>query len=188
MANTKVSVCSNALIKLGDDPITSLTDNTNRARQCNRLFEQVRQAVLRGANWNDSAKRQKLAQLADAPAWEFAYAYSLPNDYQRMIKTSLDDDKLVYKIEGKTLLTDEAEVYIKYVYDNDDLSTYDSLHVDALTAKMAYELANAITSKNSLMVAMAQEYNTKINEAKTVDGMEEPQDTFTDYTLVDIRY
>src|SRR5262245_59158945 len=99
MANTAVSICSNALVKLGDDPITALTDPTNRARHCNRLFTPTLEAVLREANWNDSIKRQRLAQLVDAPVWEYNFAYALPSDYMKMVKTSLDDDKLVYKIE-----------------------------------------------------------------------------------------
>ena len=35
---TEVSICSNALRKLGDDPITSLADNTERARLCKILY------------------------------------------------------------------------------------------------------------------------------------------------------
>lgn len=187
MANTSVSICSNALVKLGDDPITSLSDNTNRARHCNRLFEPARQAVLRDAPWNDSTTRARLAQSSDAPEWEFDYKYALPSNYMRMLKTSLDEDDLEYKIEGRYLLTDETEVYITYVYDNADVASYDPLHVEALTAKMAYELANAITAKVSLSDRMEKEYVGKISIAKAVDGQEGSQDT-NDYSpLTDVR-
>ncbi len=187
MSNTAVSVCSNALSKLGDDPITSLTDATNRARLCNRLFDPVRQSVLRDANWNDSIKRAKLAQSSTTPAWEFAYQYALPSDYMRKVKTSLDQFDIPYKVEGRYLLTDEPEVYLTYVYDNGDVSTYDSLHIDALTARMAYELANAITAKTSLATAMSQEYTTKLAAAKVADGQEDVQEEQTYPALVEVR-
>lgn len=36
---TDVSICSNALRRLGDAPITSLTDDTERARLCNAFLQ-----------------------------------------------------------------------------------------------------------------------------------------------------
>lgn len=193
MANTAVSICSNALIKLGDDPITSLTDNTVRARHCNRLYTPTRQAVLRDAVWTDSRKRVRLAQLSAAPEWEYAYEYALPADYIRMVKTSLDDAKTPYQIEGRqgqgrTLLTDATEVYILYIYDNEDVASYDAGHVDALTARMAYELAEPITGKKSNGDRAAAEYEVKKRDAKAVDGQEDAQETYTDSTLTNVRF
>ena len=43
---SEVGICSNALRKLGDDPITSLTDDTERARLCNAFYTDARDAVL----------------------------------------------------------------------------------------------------------------------------------------------
>ncbi len=188
MANTAVSICSNALVKLGDDPITSLTDNTVRARHCNRLYTPTRQAVLRDAVWTDSRKRARLAQLSTAPEWEYAYAYSLPADYIRMVKTSLDDDKTPYQVEGRTLLTDASEVLVLYIFDNDDVASYDAGHVDALTARMAYELAEPITGKKSSGDRAAAEYEVKKRDAKAVDAQEDSQETYTDSTLTDVRF
>jgi len=56
---TAVSICSNALRKLGDDPITSLTDDTERARLCNAFYEPTRDAVLRSHPWNFAIERQE---------------------------------------------------------------------------------------------------------------------------------
>ena len=65
---TEVSICSNALRRLGDDPITSLTDDTERARLCNSFYPDARDAVLRLHTWNFAVTRASLAQLAAAPA------------------------------------------------------------------------------------------------------------------------
>jgi hypothetical protein len=188
MANTAVSICSNALVKLGDDPITALTDNTVRARHCNRLYTPTRQAVLRDAVWTDSRKRVRLAQLTEEPIWEYAYAYALPADYMRMVKTSLDEYKTPYQVEGRTLLTDAAEVNILYIYDNEDVASYDPGHVDALTARLAYELAEAITGKKSSGEKAAAEYEVKKRDAKAVDGQEDAQEIYTDTTLTNVRF
>ena len=49
---TEVSICSNALRKLGDDPITSLTEDTERARLCNAFYNTARDSLLRSHPWN----------------------------------------------------------------------------------------------------------------------------------------
>ncbi len=173
---------------MGDDPITALTDNTVRARHCNRLYTPTRQAVLRDAGWTDSRKRVKLAQLSTEPVWEYAYAYTLPADYMRMVKTSLDEYKTPYQVEGRTLLTDAAEVYVLYIYDNEDVASYDAGHVDALTARMAFELAEPITGKKSSGDKAAAEYEVKKRDAKAVDGQEDAQEIYTDTTLTNVRF
>jgi hypothetical protein len=44
---TDVSICSNALLMLGDGPISDFTTVNDRTRLCANLFPQVRDAVLR---------------------------------------------------------------------------------------------------------------------------------------------
>ena len=75
---TEVSICANALRRLGDDPITSLTDDTERARLCNAFYAPARDLVLRAHPWNFAITRATLAQLSDTPAFEYSYQYALP--------------------------------------------------------------------------------------------------------------
>jgi hypothetical protein len=192
MANTTVSICSNALGKLGDDSITSLSDNSNRARWCNRKFDTTRQALLRKGNWNDSIKRVALAQIDATPAWEYTYIFALPSDFMKMVKTSIDQYDEAYKLETyngqRVLVTDESSIYITYVFDNSDVASYDSLHVDALEALLAFELANAITGKQNYRESMWGEYLEKMKEAKVADGQDDYQEEQTSSILTDIRY
>lgn len=186
MNHSAVSLCSSALMKLGDNPITSLTDNSHRARACNQLFDSTRKAVLRDHPWRDSMKRAQLAQLTEPPAWEFTYAYQLPNDFMRLSYTSLGRYDL-FRLEGQKLLANEGAVYITYVFDNEDLTSYDDLHIDALIAKLAFELSIAITGKGSYRDAMAQEYISKLNSAKAVNGQETQDASLDGADLIDVR-
>ncbi len=58
-----VEIGSNALRLLGDDPITSLTEDSERARLVNAIYEEVRNEVTRAAMWNCAKDRQVLACL-----------------------------------------------------------------------------------------------------------------------------
>lgn len=182
-----VSLCNDALIKLGDDPILSLTDNNNRARVMNRIYERCRRAVLRDHPWHDSLKRQSLAQMVDAPVFGYDYQYTLPPDLIRIVETDLLTAQS-YKIEARVLLTNEKTINILYVYDNEDVTSYDSMHLDALVARLAYEAANAITGKQSLAAGMLQEYGLKLRDAKAVNGQDENDETYTMDTLINVRF
>ncbi len=101
-----VGICNSALIKLGASTILSLTEGSKNANLCNEQYEKLRDDLLRAHPWNFAAARQKLARLADAPAFGFAYAYQLPAAFLRAIEVSGNDSGrggAAYKIEGRTI-------------------------------------------------------------------------------------
>lgn len=59
---TDVDIVNNALSKIGQPPITALTDDVERARLANRLFATIRDAVLRDYDWNFALKRAGLSR------------------------------------------------------------------------------------------------------------------------------
>ena len=172
---TEVSICSNALRRLGDDPITSLTDDTERARLCNSFYPDARDAVLRLHTWNFAVTRASLAQLATAPAYGFAYQYSLPSDCLRVLQ--MEEPHFIFKVEnvathGRVLLTDEGTANIMYVARITNTTLMDSMFVDTLTAKLATDLAYPVTNSVQLQTQMQKLYEYKLSEARSVDGQE----------------
>ncbi len=189
---TEVSICSNALRILGDDPITSLTDDTERARLCNSLYEPARDAVLRSHPWNFAITRATLAQLSTTPAYEYAYQYSLPTDPYCLRVLSMEYQDYVFKIEhlagtGRVLLTDESTAKILYIARVSDTAQFDSLFVDTLTAKMASELSFPVTNSVTLQAQMQKLYQLKLSEARSIDGQEGFMDDLVSDTLTDFR-
>jgi len=188
---TEVSICSNALRKLGDDPITSLAEDTERARLCNALYEPTRDAVLRLHPWNFAITRATLTQLSTTPAYGFSYQYSLPTDPYCLRVLEMEYQDYIFKVEnlateGRILLTDESTAKILYVAKITDTNQFDSLFVDTLTAKLATDLAYPITNSVKLQEQMYKIYDLKISEARSVDGQEGfiddlVSDTFTDF-------
>lgn len=189
---TEVSICSNALRILGDDPITSLTDDTERARLCNSLYVPARDAVLRSHPWNFAITRATLAQLSTTPAYEYAYQYSLPTDPYCLRVLSMEYQDYIFKIEhlagtGRVLLTDESTAKILYIAKVTDTAQFDSLFVDTLTAKMALELSFPVTNSVTLQAQMQKLYQLKLSEARSIDGQEGFIDDLVSDTLTDFR-
>ena len=186
---TEVSICSNALRRLGDDPITTLTDDTERARLCNAFYPSSRDAVLRSHSWNFSITRTSLARLTDAPAYGFAYQFAIPSDCLRVISMEYPDN--IFKIEnlpshGRVLLTDEATANILYISQITNTILFDSMFVDTLTAKLSSDLAYPVTNSPKVQTEMEKLYQNKLSEARSIDGQEGfiddlVSDVFTDF-------
>jgi hypothetical protein len=125
-------------------------------------------------------KRAQLAQLTDSPVWGWAHAYALPGDCVRVIETTLDEDLTPWVLEGRTILTDASALSIAYVAQITDPAVFDALFTDALTDRLAYELALGITAKSDLAKLFYQSYQMKLREARSIDGMENPPTQLND--------
>ena len=173
MAST-VEMCNSALNMLGASNIISLTEASKNARLLNQRYVSVRDAVFRSHNWNCLIKRIQLAADTDTPAFEYTYQYTLPSDCIRVIRTKYSNEvnSDIHKIEGRKLLTDESEIYIMYLARITDVNEYDSLLQEAKAARLAAELAYAITHSSSVTQLMQKTYEDKIREARFLDATE----------------
>jgi len=189
---TEVSICSNALRRLGDDPITSLTDDTERARLCNALYQDSRDLVLRSHPWNFAITRASLAQLSDTPAYGYNYMYALPTDPYCLRVLEMEYADFIFKIEndatnGRVLVTDESTAKILYIARITNPTLFDSMFVETLTSKLAADLAYPITGSVQLQGQMEKMYRDKLSEARSVDGMEGFVDDLVSTTFTDFR-
>lgn len=64
MATDNLEVANNALIRLGAKKISSLTEDSDRARLCNSFIHSVRKQTLRAHPWNVALKRAKLSTFS----------------------------------------------------------------------------------------------------------------------------
>jgi len=189
---TEVSICANALRRLGDDPIVSLTDDTERARLCNAFYSEARDEVLRSHPWNFAITRQQLSQLSATPLYQYSYQYALPTDPFCLRVLEMEYSDYVFKIEhlagtGRVLLTDEGTAKIIYIARITDTAQFDSLFIDTLTAKLSVDLAYPVTGSVQLQQSMQKLFESKLREARSVDGQEGFQDDLVSPTFTDFR-
>jgi len=103
MAQSVVDICNSALSLVGAASIMSLTDNSKEARICNLQYDSNRRDELRKHYWNFAIKRVALAPDAQAPAFDFAYQFTLPSDCLRIVIPN--DAYLDWVLEGRKILT-----------------------------------------------------------------------------------
>tara|TARA_R110000803_G_scaffold60425_1_gene119672 strand:- start:7654 stop:8256 length:603 start_codon:yes stop_codon:yes gene_type:complete len=170
MATSEVQIVNNALVKIGANAIISLTENSEAARAANVIFEQVRDASIRDHIWNFAVTRVELAQNSTAPAFGFAFQYNLPANCLRVLQ--MEDPNMVYKIEGRKLLTDEGEAKLLYLARVEDVNLYDPMFVEAFSARLAAELSITLSESNSLYQNMMEMYQRKLQDARSADAQE----------------
>jgi hypothetical protein len=184
---SSVSICSNALIRLGDKPISSFEDGTDAANACANLYPAVRDEILRIHPWNCAVKRVVLAPLSDTPAFDYQHQYQLPPDWLRTIQIGTRVYVPDFTIEGQRILTDLTSLPLVYVFDNKVESTWDAELVAVVTAGMAAVLAYPITQSASMQQTMEAKYQMTLKQAKAINGQDDHDETLGDFPLLTNR-
>ena len=194
-----VDLCNRAVDLLGAANITALTENSKEARLCNGNFDDVRDAVLRSHPWHIALTRKALPADSSTPAFGFSFQFSLPTDpfclrvlsfWNSNVNNDVAayDSNVMFKIEGRKVLSNEDTCNIIYIGRVTDTEQYDSLLNKAISARLAAEIAYNITGSNTVASNMLTIYEARLKEAKGVDSMEgfpeQPQaDDFTNIRL-----
>lgn len=169
MASSTTEICNSALIKVGANRITALDDTSKEAVACNEQYAKNRDEVLSAHPWNFAIARSDLAVDATAPIWEFARRYPLPTDCLRVIDVDTD---LIWKVEGRYILTDDSSCRIKYIKKETDVTKYSASFCEALAFRLASDLAFLISQNASLQANLYQAYVKFLAPARSYNGQE----------------
>lgn len=177
---SEITICTNALLQLGSQPISAFDDGSDNALLCSNLWPQTRDGVLRSHPWNRAVKRVSLAPSANEPIWGYAFAFDLPGDLLTILEVDTRGD---HKVEGTQILADENPLLIKYTYRNENVPSYDALLIEALTWAMMAVLAYPITKSTTKSTEINAIYLTRLRLARTVDAQEDSPDQMGDSQL-----
>ncbi len=194
MAATDVSICSNALLRLGGQPFSSFTEadpttsNLAQVRAAANLWPTVRQAVLRSHSWNCATKRVVLSPDTTPPTFGWNNRFLMPSDWLKTLQVGeYEDSRVTYRTESRVFLCDDDAFYLVYVYDNLVPGTYDSALVAAMEQAMCAVLAYPVTKSTSLRDSLLQELKVLLGQARAADGQDDPPETLGDFRLLAAR-
>lgn len=185
---TPVEICSNALLMLGDNPIASFDDGSDRSRLAANLWPMARDYVLRMHPWNCAIKRVSLAPESTAPAFDFSASFLLPGDCLRVLSVGQEGQRPRYRLENRRILMNATSCLLRYTYRNEDPASWDSLLVWGMTSTMRAIFAYGITQSNSLEQVVATAMRDVLRQARTVDGQEDEPDALDHSPLHEARF
>ena len=186
MTTTRVSICNHALSLIGDSSIAAFDEDTARAERVRNIYDQVRKSVLRDHPWSCAKKRVILSPVTTYPAFGYANAFTLPNDFIRLINAN----QCRYEIEGRHILADTNQINLEYIFDNDNEDTWDSMLVEAMSLKLASKLCKPNTGSDAAGQTALAEYERLIKRARAINAQERPSDdiVYSDSRYIGSRY
>ena len=154
--DTDVSICSQALLLLGANQITSFADGTAPSSVCSVLYPRVNSHTLGMYPWSFTLTKQQLGRLTTAPTNVYLYAYQLPSDMflgvPRAVYASTSTGALPkitdYEIQGDQLFTNETTIVLDYqrLVSEADMPSY---FIQMLVYQMAWHLAEPVTDQTT---------------------------------------
>ena len=203
MALSNVQICSNALVRLGAQPIESFTDGTDTATFCSTVYSPKRDFILGKIPWRFTLKFAQLSRLVAAPTAQWTYQYTLPADMLNSgfmaVYTSSSTGAIPirnFTVLGNRLMTDESEIWVEYQYKVDE-SLWPSHFVELMINVMKAELCYLITDNGGLDQQFKQEvYGSPseggqgglIGHAMFMDSRDNPTMQITDFSLINARF
>lgn len=178
MATSDVEIANRALGKLGGSTIVALTENSPAARALNRIYVGTRRAEIRKHPWTFAKKRAQLAADADAPLFDYAYKFLKPADCLRI----LNKQDVDWRLEGAYILSnDGGPLEIIYLSDITDPNEFDEAFIEAFASKLAYEVAERLTSSSEKKKSAGEDYKFALSEARRTNAIERmSEDRVTD--------
>lgn len=161
--------------------LTDINEDSTPARLVRLHYAASVREVLREGLWKSARASSALSLLSDAPAFGWAKAYQLPNDFVRLVSfnelTTDDVTEELFEIRGDQLLTDETVAKIVYVKDvtigDGDINALDPLLTRAVVLNLAMKLAWPLQQSRTLQENLELRFREAVRKAKAADARDE---------------
>lgn len=169
------TIANNALILLASSRrIDDINQAGSVAAQARDLFPILIPAMLAMHPWNFALARAEVARSnAEPMAGAWPWQYDKPADCLRWLPWDREQPEFFRGVEeGRYFLTShEGPIVVRYIANVDDVSRWSPLFVSALTAELAYHLAETVSASQSMRDRMEARRDNLIAEAKKADGL-----------------
>ena len=175
-----ITISNMALSHIGVANIDRMDEASEPARLCRQFYDMARKSVLRRFPWPFATRRETLAQLDMEPG-DYAYAYRYPTNCVTIRKLFDEQYRDIpeyqrYKIlsnkEGRIIYTNVAKCVAEYTADVTDCAMFDDGFVEALSWKLAGDIAFKLTANQNIQNQCLQAYNAYFEES-SVDAVNE---------------
>lgn len=173
-----IDIASNALVLIGDEPISSFTEPGAGATASANLYDAAYRGLLSAHPWSFAFKEQKLSKLAATPdsLTNYNSAFQLPADLVRLWAILPHSD---YVIVGDLLYSNQNELLARYIYKPDE-SSLPPHFVEAFQYKLASDFSISVTEDRNKAEHFALIAKRSLAMARGIDSQGRPQQAIID--------
>ena len=181
----KIKLISNALILIGDLPVTSLSGNTRAETVANNLYDNIVEAELSKFRWGFARRKAQLGLTTEIPVGnEFQNIYQLPTDMLALIKV---DPAINYQILGDKLYANTSgSVYCDYTA-NVEEGEWPSYFAKMIEYALAMDFAPSIRDSAASADVNAAKYLNASRMARYSDSQQHPTTPLRSQPFISVR-
>ena len=173
---TKIDLCSIALLKLGENPIQSFTDDTAAAAVARTLFDTTIDSLLASHPWKFAQKKFELVKTTDGD-------FLLPTDVLRV----LDCDCLLYQITGDRISAPADKISINTIVKISP-ENYPPYFSNVAALNLAREFCMPLCGDQNLLRTIAALFESELRAAKFIDSTMSYSNDIPDFSLISTRF
>ena len=181
---SKVDITSNALLLIGESPISSFTEDTTGALIASNLYEQTYEDLLTKHPWRFASAKASLSRLTSTPVDTWRYAFQLPANF--LLVQHVDTGNTDYEIYQDKVYTNQSTLVLDYLFkpDESELPAY-------FVKLMEYTFASMFAIPVTDSATKAEYFQTltkdQLTKSKTIDSQATPPVEFQHSPLTEIR-
>lgn len=196
MPQNITQIANSALIKLGSNPVSVLTETTREARLVLERLIPIIHRVLRDHAWHFAAQAVALSPVSPQVALgRWAYSFLIPVQCLRIRSLqSIGDSPMSiteYEILGDRIYTNESALFLRYtdqmILTHETPVRFPDDFADTVAAFLAYEISPSITSALPLRDDLLSLANRNLSFARFNGAVEVPQYKLDDSAWLDSR-
>lgn len=184
MATSALTIASNALILLGDQPISSFKDGDAGALIAAHLYDATYQSMLTETLWHFATRTALLAKLSAKPDNGYLSKFQIPQDCLYVVKT---DTHTRYEIYEREIYTNTTSLKIEYIYKVDEVNL-PVYFAKALEYNLASLFAIPLTGNVSRAEFYRKLYIDELKKARRADASQRPAYTMGNDRLIAVRH
>jgi len=189
---TKEEICDNAFVLIGEVPLQSLAEESDKAVACNIRYDFLKLSLLGGHPWNFTIRRQQLTKEVAVPVMRFKLQYTLPanNLLDGLLAvfpdaTSRTTIQHGFVIQEGKLFTDRLEVWAEYRTSDVTEADFPHYFSEFFAHHLALDLAEILTDEPALLASLERRTLKKEKKATDLDAQSAPpNNVFTNFTLI----
>ena len=173
---TNIDLCSIALLKLGEKPIQSFTDNTAAAQVARTLFDTTVDSLIASHPWKFAQKKFELTKTLDDD-------FLIPTEVLRV----LDCDCLLYQISGDRINAPADSISITALV-KIGVENYPSYFSNIAALNLAREFCMPLSGDQNLLRTIAALFESELRTAKFIDSTMSYSNDIPDFSLISTRF
>jgi len=174
--HTKIDLCSMALLKIGEMPIQSFSENSAGAQLSRTLFDITTDNLIASHPWHFAIKRVNLEKTTDGD-------FVLPAETLRIISC----DAVHWAANGNRVSSDARKISATILC-RVTPEMYPSYFASVVATKLAMEFCIPLTDNQTAHNTLTGLYEMEIRNAKFIDSTMAPTTEIKNWPLLSVRY